>query len=67
MVPGVDDRPVWCKRARIREELRREAEALLLLGPPVVRLLRVEDQVLVLEHILPGAPAAEARWRSPSG
>ncbi len=56
---GVDDRPVWCKRARSREELRREAEALLLLGPPIVRLLRVEDQVLVLEHILPGAPATE--------
>ncbi len=32
---------------------------LRLLGPPVVRLLRVEDQVLVLEQILPGAPAAE--------
>ena len=55
---GVDDRPVWCKGARSWEELRREAEALLLLGPPVVRLLRIEDQVLILEHILPGTPAA---------
>ena len=55
----MDDRPVWRKRARSWEELRREAEALLLLGPPVVRLLRIEDQVLILEHILPGTPAAE--------
>ena len=58
-MPGVDDRPVWRKRARSWEGLRREAEALLLLGPPVVRLLRIEDQVLILEHILPGTPAAE--------
>lgn len=58
-MPGVDDRSVWRKRARSGEELRREAEALLLLGPPVVRLLGVEDQVLVLERIVPGAPAAE--------
>jgi len=55
----VDHCPVWRKRARSREELHREAEALRLLGPPVVRLLRVEEQVLVLEHILPGVPAAE--------
>lgn len=55
----MDHCPVWRKRARSREELHREAEALRLLGPPVVRLLRVEEQVLVLEHILPGVPAAE--------
>jgi len=55
----VDHCPVWRKRAQSREELHREAEALRLLGPPVVRLLRVEEQVLVLEHILPGVPAAE--------
>jgi len=55
----VDHCPVWRKRARSREELHREADALRLLGPPVVRLLRVEEQVLVLEHILPGVPAAE--------
>lgn len=55
----MDHCPVWRKRARSREELHREADALRLLGPPVVRLLRVEEQVLVLEHILPGVPAAE--------
>ncbi len=55
----MDHCPVWRKRAQSREELHREAEALRLLGPPVVRLLRVEEQVLVLEHILPGVPAAE--------
>ena len=50
-VPGVDDRLVCCKKG----------EALLRLGSPAVRLLRVEDQVLVLvlERVLPGAPAAE--------
>jgi len=55
----VDDRSVWRKRARNQVELRRETEALRLLGSPAVRLLGVEDQVLVLEHVLPGAPAAE--------
>lgn len=36
----------------------REIEALRLLGPPAVRLLRVEGEVLVLEHVQPGTPAA---------
>jgi hypothetical protein len=54
----VVERPVWRKRARSRAELRREVEALRLLGPPAVRLLRVEGEVLVLEHVQPGTPVA---------
>ncbi len=52
------EHPVWRKRARSRAELRREVEALRLLGPPAVRLLRVEGEVLVLERVRPGTPVA---------
>ena len=54
----VVEHPVWRKRARSRAELRREVEALRLLGPPAVRLLRVEGEVLVLERVRPGTPVA---------
>lgn len=52
------ERPEWRKRARSRAESLREVEALRLLGPPAVRLLRVEDEVVVLERVQPGTPAA---------
>jgi streptomycin 6-kinase len=57
-VRRVVERRVWRKRARSRAELRREVEALRLLGPSAVRLLRVEGEVLVLERVWPGTPAA---------
>lgn len=56
---GVDGGPVWCKRARTTLELQREAEALRLLGPTAVRLLRPESDVMVLERVLPGNVASE--------
>jgi len=57
-VRRVVEGPTWRKHERSRVQLRREVEALRLLGPPAVRLLRVEGDVLVLEHVRPGTPAA---------
>ena len=54
----MQDSQLWRKRARTAVELRREAEALRLLGPAAVRLVAVEDDVLVLENVRPGTPAA---------
>lgn len=58
-VRKVIERSVWRKRARSRAQLRREVEALRLLGPPTVRLLGVEGEILVLEQVRPGTQAAE--------
>ncbi len=49
---------LWRKVARNPVELRREVEALRLLGPAVVHLVAVEGDVLVLARVRPGDTAA---------
>ena len=55
----MEDAPVWRKHTRTAQELQRAAEALRLLGPAAVRVLRLEGDVMVLERVLPGSQAAE--------
>ena len=57
MLREVSDTAVWQKTPRSPEELRRETEALQLLGPAVVRLIAVENGSLVLERVDPGTTA----------
>ena len=49
---GLDES--WRKTARNERELRREVEALGLLGPASVHLLALEGRDLILERITPG-------------
>jgi len=55
----MQDISVWRKTTRTREQLRREVEALRLLGPAAVHLLAVEGDELVLERVVPGTTVAE--------